>query len=220
MKRLFVTAAFAALMAIAPYGARGETIAPVKTDIPSGEYLLDKSHGSLLFRVDHIGLTHFTARFSRFDAKLQLDPADPARSSLTATIDTNSVDTGNGDPTFDFDALIRGETLLDAARYPEMTFTSTEIAMTSPSTARVTGDFTMHGVTAPVTLDVSFNAGYGGGSVDPSGSRIGFSAHGTLKRSAFGIALGIPEPGSTIGVGDDVEILIEVEFLQKLPPAQ
>lgn len=77
----------------------------------------------------------------------------------------------------------------------------------------MTGDLTLHGVTRPVTLRVRFNGGYAGHPLDPGGARIGFSATGTVFRSDFGIVLGIPEPGTTIGVGDAVSIRIETEFV-------
>ena len=79
-------------------------------------------------------------------------------------------------------------------------------------TARITGNLTLRGMTQPVTLDATFNGGYGSNSFDPGGARVGFSAHGTLKRSAFGMAFGIPAPGTTFGVGDDVDFQLEVEF--------
>ena len=59
---------------------------------------------------------------------------------------------------------------------------------------------------------MTYNGGYGGNPYDPAGSRIGFSAHGTLNRSDFGVSQGIPAPGSTMGVSDAVEIIIEAEF--------
>jgi polyisoprenoid-binding protein YceI len=62
-----------------------------------------------------------------------------------------------------------------------------------------------------VILDVTYNGGYAGHPMDPH-ARIGFSAKGTFKRSDFGIAFGVPAPGTTMGVGDDVQIAIEAEF--------
>lgn len=74
------------------------------------------------------------------------------------------------------------------------------------------GDFTLHGVTQPVSLDVRFNGGYPGQPMEPQ-ARIGFSARGSIERSDFGIAMGLPAPGSQLGVGDEVEIVLEAEFL-------
>ena len=93
-----------------------------------------------------------------------------------------------------------------------MTFTSTAVALTGADTADVTGDLTLHGVTRPITLAVTFNGGYGAFAMDPSGARIGFSATGKLNRSDFGIGFGVPAPGTTFGVGDEVQIIIETEF--------
>jgi polyisoprenoid-binding protein YceI len=75
-------------------------------------------------------------------------------------------------------------------------------------------------VTRPVTLAVTFNGGYAGHPLDPFGARIGFSAHGSLMRSAFGISEGIPPAGSSFGVGDAVEILIEAEFTRPATSGQ
>jgi polyisoprenoid-binding protein YceI len=82
----------------------------------------------------------------------------------------------------------------------------------------VTGDFSLHGVSKPLVLDVTFNGGYDGAPMDP-GSRVGFSAQGKIKRSDFGVSYGVPQPGSTFGVGDEVEIQIEAEFTKPKPAA-
>jgi polyisoprenoid-binding protein YceI len=186
--------------------------AGVDPNVPAGAYTLDKAHASLLFRVDHLGFSNYTARFRRFDAKLQFDPANLAQSSVTATIDTGSLETDYPDPTqHDFNAQLTSDQWLDGVKFPQMTYQSTKVEVTGPNTVRVHGDLTLRGVTRPVVLDARFNGGYAGMSLDPN-ARIGFSAHGSLKRSEFGISYGIPEPGSKFGVGDEVQIAIEAEF--------
>ena len=193
---------------------------PVAADIPAGAYRLDKAHASLNFRVNHMGMSHFTARFTRFDATVQLDPKQPAMSSVTATIDPASLQTNYPDPKYDFDGQIEGKEFLDAPKFPQMTFKSTRVEPTGPTTARITGDLTLHGVTRPVTLEATYNGGYGKMSLDPSGSRIGFSARGTLNRSEFGVGFGVPAPGTTLGVSDAVEVIIEAEFTRPLDKAK
>jgi polyisoprenoid-binding protein YceI len=89
------------------------------------------------------------------------------------------------------------------------------VERTGDKTARITGDLTLHGITRPVVLGATFNGGYGKNSFDPGGARIGFSARGTLNRSQFGLAEGIPAPGTTMGVGDAVQFQLEVEFSKK-----
>ncbi|NJM83428.1 MAG: YceI family protein [Tabrizicola sp.] len=181
-------------------------------DPPAGNYKLDLGHGRLLFRVSHLGFSRYTALFTKFDATLAFDPANPAAMSVTATVDATSLETHYPDPAVDFNALLTGPEFLDAARFPEITFRSTAITLTGEKTADVTGDLTLHGVTRPVVLKIVYNGGWGYMPLDPGGARIGFSASGTLSRSDFGVAYGIPEPGSTMGVSDEVEVIIEAEF--------
>lgn len=182
---------------------------PPKADIPAGDYTLDKSHASLTFKVSHLGFSNYTASFADFDAKLRFDQANAAASSLEATIDPKSLTLPA--PPAGFQKELIGPQWLDAARYPAITFRSTKVETTGPDTGKVTGDLTLHGVTKPVTLEVTYNGGYVGHPMDPN-ARIGFSAKGAFKRSDFGIAYGVPAPGTTMGVGDEVQVEIEAEF--------
>lgn len=213
-----------AMMAIAAplYAMAKEEAAPppVAGKVPAGTYTLDKTHASLTFRVDHLGLSRYTARFTRMDAQLQFDPENLAASSVTASVDPTSIETDFPDPTPDFDAMLQSAEWLNAAKFPEITFQSTKIESTGADTMRMTGELGMHGVTHPVIMDVTFNGGYAGLPMDPSGARIGFSAKGILKRSDFGITVGIPAPGTTMGVGDEVEFMIEAEFTKPLDPTK
>jgi polyisoprenoid-binding protein YceI len=181
-------------------------------DLPAGAYTIDKSHASLLFRVDHLGFSNYTARFKQFDAQLQFDPANLAATSLTATVDPRSIETDFPTPDkHDFNAQLQNEQFLHTAQYPEMTFRTTKVDVTGGNKMRVTGDLTLRGVTRPVVLDATFNGGYAGHPMDPN-ARIGFSAQGSLNRSEFGMSYGIPAPGTTMGVSDKVDIVIEAEF--------
>ena len=106
---------------------------------------------------------------------------------------------------------LRGVEWLNAGLFPQITFRTTKVELTGGASARVSGELSLHGVTQPIVLDATFNGGYAGHPMDPQ-ARIGFSAHGSFKRSAFGIAYGIPAPGTTMGVSDKVEVVIEAEF--------
>jgi len=212
MKTILIPLA-ALILAAEPVAAAakpGHTAASKPEALPAGEYTLDKPHASLTFTVSHMGFSHYTARFTSFDAHMTLDPAHPEKVKLTATIDPLSL--ALNAPPAGFHDELTGKDWLDAKLTPQWTFKSTKVVKTGPKTARVTGDFTMHGVTKPVTLDVTFNGGYRGlPGYDPH-ARIGFSAHGVLKRSDFGIKNGIPAPGSNLGVSDEVIFAIESEF--------
>lgn len=182
---------------------------------PAGDYHIDPEHTSVNFRVSHLGFSHYTARFTKVDGKLHFDPANPAAQTIEAVIDAGSLQTNYTHPEkLDFDSQVEKE-FLHAGEHPKITFKSTKVDVTSPRTARVTGDFTLNGITKPVVLETTFNGGYPPNSMDPGGARVGFSAHGTLKRSDFGITYGLPAPGTNMGVGDDVEVIIETEFSSK-----
>jgi polyisoprenoid-binding protein YceI len=182
---------------------------PIASDLPAGDYTLDKAHASLIFRVNHLGFSNFTGRFVRYDAKLQFDPANLGASNVQVSIDPSSIETDN--PPADFLTMLAGAEWLNAAQFPEMTFRSTHVESISADTMRISGDLSLRGVTRPIVLEASFNGGYAGHPMDPH-ARIGFSAHGVFKRSDFGISAGIPAPGTTMGVGDDVNVTIEAEF--------
>ncbi|CAN5152977.1 YceI family protein [soil metagenome] len=199
----------------APVGNAAPTAPAMKNTAPAGIYTLDPAHSSLNFRVSHMGLSRFTARFIKFGGTLNFDPGHPEAMSVSITIDPASIQTNYPLKDVDFDAQIRGKDFLESAKHPAMTYVSTKVEQTGPNTARVTGDLNFRGVTKPVVLETTFNGGYAPNNMDPSGARIGFSGHGGLKRSDFGFSTGIPAPGTTMGVGDEVEILIETEFTKK-----
>ena len=215
MKKSILMPGVLALLAVCSLPLTAANDAPaapapaVSAAVPAGAYTLDKTHASITFRVNHLGFSRYTAQFKQFDAQLQFDPENIAASSVTATIDPRSLDLDSPPPGF-VDQLL-GEQWFNVAQFPLMSFKSTKVEALEGNKARVTGDFTLHGVTKPVVLDATFNGGYAGHPMDPH-ARVGFSASGTLLRSDFGIDYGIPAPGSTMGVSDEVEIAIEVEF--------
>lgn len=205
MNRAALICAFSLIAAPASAGA----IKPVATPAPAGHYTLDKAHASLILRVDHMGFSNFTARFTDFDASADLDPKHPEQSHVDAVIDPNSLASDNAPAGF-LD-MLHGVQWLDAGQFPKIEFHSTKIVMTGPDTARIFGKATVHGVTRTLVLNAKFNGGYAGFVLDPQ-ARVGFSADGVLMRSAFGIAYGIPAKGSKMGVGDKVTFHIEAEL--------
>lgn len=177
---------------------------------PAGQYQLDKAHASLQLRVSHLGFSTYTTRFSRFDAQLSFDPNDLPASKLTASIDAASLEM-DAAPQMCLD-IVKGTQLLDVTKYPKIVFRSEKIRMTGAKSFEISGTLELHGVTRPLVLTGTYNGGYAGfPKMDPH-ARIGFSAHGTLKRSDFGMVYGVPAPGTTMGVGDLIDISIEAEF--------
>ncbi len=180
----------------------GPALAAPATDparMPAGTYSLEKTHASLLARVRHMGLTSYTMRFNRFDARYDWDPKAPDAATLKVSIDMTSLDVGDPKTSKSF-----AEDFLDARKNPTATFVSTAIVRDGDK-GRVTGDLTFHGVTRPVTLDVVFR-GYESGLL---GARAGFSATGAFKRSDFG------SDNMSMFAADDIELIIEVEFTRQ-----
>ncbi len=180
-------------------------------------YKIDPTHASITWRVNHFGLSNYTARFKNFDATLTFNPADVAANAVEATIDPASVETdypgdykaGHADSPYASwnEDLAKNPQWFNATAHPLITFKSTAATQTSPTTGTLTGDLTFLGVTKPVTLDVTYN-GVAQMPWAPDQDKIGFSAKTTLKRSDFGMAAYIPN------IADDVEVVIEAEFAE------
>lgn len=214
------TAANASAPAASPEEARtppaGEPVvpgAPGQTEAPAGTYAIDPHHSTLVFRVSHLGFSHYRGQFTKIDGQLAFDPAHPDKMSVNVTIDPKSLEIPA--PPAGFKDALLGKDWLDAGKYPQITFHSTKVEMTGPNSAKVSGDLTLHGVTKPVVLESVFNGGYPANAFD--GARVGFSAHGAFKRSDFGIAYGVPAPGTNMGVGDQVDFTIETEWSSGKP---
>jgi polyisoprenoid-binding protein YceI len=187
-----------------------ETGASPAAAAPAGQYVLDKSHASLILRVNHLGFSTYTTRFSRFESELTFDPKNIAASKLVTTIDASSLEM-DGAPQLCFD-IVKGPKMLDTGKFPQIVFKSERIRMTGAKSMQISGRMTLHGVTRSLLLTATFNGGYPGvPNMDPH-ARIGFSAHGEFKRSDFGMTFGVPTPGSTFGVGDLISFSIETEF--------
>ena len=202
--------AASALLAVLPVVSPAADKPPSET-LPAGHYELDKAHSTITFKLSHLGFSFYTASFSRFESSFDGDPAHPAKAKLSAAVDVSSLTLPT--PPEGFLKELLGPKWLNAGEHPQMTFQSTQIVSTGKNVARVIGDFTLNGKTVAVPLTVTFNGGYRGfAGMDPN-ARVGYSAHGTLNRSDFGIAMGIPAKGTTMGVGDRVEFAIEAEFV-------
>jgi polyisoprenoid-binding protein YceI len=172
------------------------------TKVPAGSYVLDKRHASLTVKILHMGFSHYTMRFNGLDGNFTYDPANWQSTKASITVDAKSIDTN--DPAFN--KQIAG--YFEADKYPTITFVSSGV-QGQDGKGTLTGDLTFHGVTKPVTLDVTF-AGAGRG-VGPLGTRLGFSGSTQIKRSDFGLSNFVLNQFT----GDDVDVIFEVEFEKK-----
>ncbi len=191
---------------------------PVAIDAPSGEYTLDPTHSSIVVRANHFGLSHYTLRLTGLSGQLNFNAEDPAKSTVTASVASNSVQTEYVGQR-NFDAELENSQWLNAGEHPTLTFTSTAVELTSPNTGVMTGDLSIRGITHPVTFDVTFNQAYRQHPMGMPIALLGFSARGTIKRSDYGMTVLLPLSSSGVGVSDEVEVQIETEFTQPAAPA-
>lgn len=174
---------------------------------PSGEYHMDRRHTSVTWRVRHMGLSMYTARFDRKSGVLHFDAQHPENSILSVSIDVGSIDTGDINRAGEagvFDREIAAA--LGAEAHPQITFVSTSIERTGPVTGLVHGELTLNGVTRPTTLESIFTGGRR--FEDRDLSILAFSARTTISRAEFGVTQW------SEFAADDVEILVEAEFDQ------
>lgn len=209
MRELIVGAALLGLAACHVAEARTDPAATKPIEAPSGVYASDPAHTSLTWKIGHMGLSNYTARMSDVKIALRFDAADVEKSSVSATIGAGSFDTGYPGKDKDFDAEIASDMIMKAAQFPTITFTSTSVKQTSPTTADINGDLTMMGVTRPVTLSATYN---GSMATHPfvKVPAIGFSARTVIDRTEFGNTF---LAGSALS--DKVEIVIETELLKQ-----
>jgi len=181
-------------------------------DAPAGRYDLDVTHASLLWRISHFGLSNYTARFTRFDAHVDFDPADLSKCSAAASIDLASVETDYpaGLNKRDWNADLRGSKFFNVEKFARANWRSTGVKLLEPRRLRIAGELSLLGVTAPVSLEATLNGVFRSRPVTRLPT-IGFSARGTFDRRGFG--LGFPSPEE--GIGASVEIIIEAEFMRR-----
>jgi polyisoprenoid-binding protein YceI len=177
-------------------------------DMPTGEYKVDLSHASIVWKVSHLGLSNYVARFTEFDSVINYDASDITKSQVTASINPMSIQTAYPNAAEkDFDNILATEKdWFNAKTFASINFASTSIVMSTEKTAVVKGNLSFLGVTKSISLDVVLN---GAMIKQPFTGKptIGFSATTNIVRSEFGMGKYVPS------IGDNVEILIEGEFI-------
>ncbi|GAN52761.1 YceI family protein [Tanticharoenia sakaeratensis] len=193
MKTPFRT--LAATLALATLPATGFAQTAASSDpkaAQSGHYTIEPTHTQVVFTISHLGFTPYTGIFSQASGTLALDKTDPAHDKLAVSIPIASVMTTSTT----LNKELTGPDWFDAGRYAAATFVSTKVTPTGPSTARIDGTLTLHGVRRPVTLAAHF-MGAGINPIDQH-ETIGFDATTTVRRSDFGITKYLPVLGDGV----------------------
>jgi polyisoprenoid-binding protein YceI len=167
-----------------------------------GTWDIDAAHSTVGFAVRHMMVSKVRGYFREFSGVL-VTAEDPARSSVTATVNMDSIDTRQEQR----DAHIRSADFFDVGNHTEMTFRSTGVK-TDGADWTVEGDLTIKGVTKPVTLQLELN-GFGPDAY--GGTRAGFSAKTEISRKAFGVDIDMPMDGGGVVVSDKINVELEIE---------
>ncbi|THD74627.1 polyisoprenoid-binding protein [Thalassobius vesicularis] len=166
------------------------------------KYVLDASHSQIVFNYTHLGFSTTYGMFSGFDGEIMFDQENPAASSVTVSFPVKTMLTG-WEERF---AHFMSPDFFDAADDEAVSFVSTGIEVTGETTAKITGDLTLNGVTKPVVLDAVLNQK---GDHPMAGKPwAGFNATTTLLRSDYGLGLYAPY------VSDEVQVMISVEAMK------
>ena len=169
----------------------------------SGTFEIDPVHSSLLFNVMHADASRFWGRFDAFKGQVVVDAAKPDASSVVVEVSAESVDTGNQGR----DNHLRGPDFFNSKEFPDIVFESKKVEK-APKGFKVSGEFTMLGVTKPVNADAEF-IGYS--ENERTGKRTGYEVRFTIKRSDFGMNYG----AGGGGLGDEVNVLFSLSAVAK-----
>ncbi len=168
----------------------------------TGTWQVDVAHSDVSFAVRHMMVSKVRGSFRKFDATI-VTAADPQASTVIASIDLTSIDTGNEQR----DDHIRSADFFEVEKYPTMTYRSTGLRPDGDGWV-VDGELSLHGVTRAVALSLELN----GFTADPyGGQRAGFSATAEINRRDFGVDISLPMDGGGVVVGDKIAISLEIE---------
>jgi len=160
-----------------------------------GAWRIDPARTHIGFVVDAVGFPRTQGEFRAFSGRLSVDFDRPAASHVAFTVRSDSIEVGSSS----FDDTLRGSNFLDAQRFPDIHFESTQVEKRDDSTIELTGDLTLLGVTRPLTVEVAVKR--------LGGARLSFVAHAHIDRLAYGMNSGFPI------ISRDVDLTVSSEAL-------
>ena len=172
------------------------------------KWILDPSHSEVQFKIRHLMITHVTGSFGKFTAEVETIDDNFEKSKINFSADVDSITTNNEQR----DGHLKSADFFEIAKYPTLTFVSTQFEKISGEEYRLTGDMTFHGVTKPVTLKVE----HGGVIKDPWGhTRTGFSLEGKINRKDFGVGWNAVTEAGGVVLSEEVKLHINAEFVKQ-----
>ncbi len=172
----------------------------------TGDYTIDPSHTRLGFVARHAMVTKVRGSFGDFSGTAHIDTATPSASHVSLTMQVASVTTGSPDRD---GHLVTGD-FFDAATYPTMTFTSTDVARDGAEWA-ITGDLTIKDVTKSVTIPFEET----GSARDPFGNlRVGFEGETTINRKDWGLSFNVALETGGVLVSEKIKLEFDISAIQ------
>jgi len=172
------------------------------------KWVLDPMHSEVQFKVKHLVISTVSGFFKSFEGELDTENDDFSDAKISFSLDINSIDTNQSQR----DEHLKSAEFFDAEKYPKISFKKTSFTKSGEDEYKLAGDLTVKDVTKPVTLDVEF-----GGSADDfyGNTKAGFEISGKINRKDFGLTWdGVTEAGSIV-VGEDIKLLINVQFAKQ-----
>jgi polyisoprenoid-binding protein YceI len=174
----------------------------------TAKWALDRSHSGLAFSVAHMVVSETTGRFDDFSVMMMSDKDDFSDAKIDVAIKVESVNTDDKKR----DGHLKSPDFFDVAKFPTMDFKAKELKQVGDKKYKLSGDFTMKGVTKPVELDVRL----GGIMKDKQGrTRAGFKVTGTINRQDFGVKWNSMLDNGGAVVGDEVELRANLEMIKQ-----
>lgn len=169
-------------------------------------WTIDTNHASAEFAARHMMVTTVRGQFRKITGTIEYDQQNPENAYVEAVIDAAAFDTG----VTDRDNHLRSADFLDVENHPQLVFKSTKVEPTSESTAKITGDLTIRGVTRPVVIEAELI-----GVVDsPFGdTRVGFTGSTKINREDWGLTWNMALEAGGVLVGKEVKIMLDVQAI-------
>lgn len=194
MRSMMIAVGVCGVAGMAALAPRGES-APA-----AAAFAVDGVHSSVIFRIKHNGVANFYGRIEGVSGTVNIDEADPSAGSVEVAIKTDTVNTGNEKR----DNHIESKDFFDSGKFPTATFKSTSVSKAGDSAYEVAGDFTLRGVTKPITVRLEKT---GSGTGQRGAELAGYEAKFELKRTDFGIDFMVGPLSDEIGMIVSLEVV-------------
>jgi polyisoprenoid-binding protein YceI len=175
-----------------------------QTPLPTGTWKVDPVHSSVEFQVKHLGIATVKGQFKDFEGTLEVTPDGVSAygSAKVASVDTREPQR---------DGHLRSADFFDEENHPEITFRSTSVRTIDEDTFEIEGDFTIHGITRPLTLQATLE----GTETDHEGNpRVGLSATAQINRSDYEMKFNMALGSGNVVVGDKVKVLLDISAVK------